>query len=334
MGSLWIGGEDICFPNGAAGNYYSSGGAYRTDYARCSIYAPSWETGLMKSTTFPGGAITSGWIGCRLYVSVGSAGAINGIIGLGLSGTNKGIFIGIDASNPPKLTLAKWDGSTLTVLATATATMSFNAIHKIDLNLITYSASGRIVVYCDATSVIDYSGDVTISGVSNFDSVFLSNTAAANWGNEKAHISEIVVADADTRTGSVVTHASNGAGDGNSWTGGYTDIDELLVNDVDQIYDNVVDHDFQCALSDCPSGSFSVKGLMIFARAQKTADATPTKLKIGIKSDGAVNVDAGSSLTNLTWETKARLMAVNPITGTAWNTDLLNALQLDLRAGS
>jgi hypothetical protein len=58
MAILWVGGEDIDFPNGAAPVVSTTSTTFRSGWARCSV-GPNSSSNLMKSTVFPGGAITS-----------------------------------------------------------------------------------------------------------------------------------------------------------------------------------------------------------------------------------------------------------------------------------
>jgi hypothetical protein len=224
--------------------------------------------------------------------------------------------------------LIKYDGTTKTELAAEVGDSLTNiTLHKLDMQLINYGATATVNVYVDGVLVITYTGDVTVSGVTALDSVFLG-VCSLNG----ADISEIIVADEDTRNLSLVTMAPNGAGDTQDWTGAYTDIDEITLDDADLIYTDVAAKDQQCNLINIPSGSFACKAVKISARATKSVDASIGTLKLGIKS-GTVDVDAGHALTT-GWVTYERLMLVNPVGGLAFTVAELNALQGDFQSSA
>jgi hypothetical protein len=157
---------------------------------------------------------------------------------------------------------------------------------------------------------------------------------ARRWCNSGGNYfaSELIVADADTRSMSLVTMALNATGDANNWTTGtFASINPVTINDANVIAVNTTGQDFQANCIDLPSGSFSVLAVKVAARAEVTAGSTPTSLKMGVKTGGTVNVDGGRSPTSgfLTYE---RLMTQNPVTSAAWLQSAMNALQLDLQS--
>lgn len=320
MGILWCGGEDIDFPNGALANMINeSSASFRAGYARHSLSPGTGE--MMRSTPFIGGAITSAWLSFRL-VSTGSE-TSKGCVGLGLSGTFKGLFIGCGASGG-KAAILKYDGSTWSILATEVSTTSLNkgasTFSKYDVEIISYGASATVNLYLNSNLIVTYTGDVTVSGVSNLDSVFLINNPNS-W-----FISEIIVSSEDTRNMSLVTCYPNAAGDTLEWTGAYTTVDEATISDADLAYDNTDGHRAMYNLSAVPSGSFSVLAVREAVRACRSSDSTPTSLNLGVKSGGSVNV-ADNHALSVVWTTYERIMATNPVTAAAFTQAEVDALQ-------
>jgi hypothetical protein len=97
------------------------------------------------------------------------------------------------------------------------------------------------------------------------------------------------------------------------------------------IYTNAVDQIFQANLSALPTGTFTIKMVRDVVRACKTADATPTGIKLGVRTNSTDN--HGSSQTvNTAWNAYERLMEQNPVTVSDWTQAEIDALQLSLES--
>ena len=327
MAILWCGSEDIDFPNGGAVTTDSTAGYFRASYARGTIYNANAGV-MLRSIPFPGGAVTSCWFSFygRTFTSLSTS---KGYVGLGLSNTAKGLFIGSGASST-KLALLKFDGTTWTVLASESGTsLTVATLHRFDIQVIDFGANATINVYLGGALLVTYTGDVTVSGMSNFDSVFTYCPLNATL----IGLSEVIVADDDTRTLSLVTLAPAAAGDANAWTGAYTAVDEIATNDADVVYTNTADQNCQFNLSNLPAGTFIIKGVKNAARVAKSASATANKLKLGVKTNSTVNVDTGSAATTA-WVTQERYMATNPVTAADWSMAEIDALQINLQSAT
>lgn len=326
MSILWRGGEDIDFST-AVGTT-TTAGRFRSGYARCAVNALDG-----KSAAFAGGAVTSAWLASYIYRQ--QTQTSRRIVGLIKSSTtNSGLWVGSNSAAAGKLTLYKYDGSTLTALASegGTSLAADGDTARLDVQLVNFGASATVNVFIDGVQIITYSGDVTVSGVASVDAVGLGGSDGVNdvyWN------SEIIVADEDTRTFSLVTMAPSSDGTTTDWpTGAYSDVDEVTINDADVNSTDTASQDQQFNVGDLPSGYFSIKDVTVKARASRTADATATKLALGINSGGTVNVgtaaDPGTSWTTL----ERAIGATNPVTTAAWTLSEMNALQLDLQSGS
>src|SRR5882672_6561843 len=317
MTILWCGGEDIDFPNGQTVAIQTSSTYFRSGYARCGIQDNNTNSSS-RSLSFSGGAVTSAWLHYQVFVT-SSFGVSHPFPGLGLnSAGNGGIFVGTASSNAAKCALFKWDGATLTQLAAETGTsipVTNGSSVQIDLQITNYGASSTVNVYCHNVLVITFSGSTTIAGIANLDCVALYGFS----GGPYYWFSEFIVGDSDTRNFSLLTMAPNAAGDTNNWTTGtYANINPITINDASVIAVNTTGQDFQANLIDLPAGSFgNVQAVKAAVRSEITAGAVPTSLKIGVKTGGTVNVDAGHAQTTgfLTYE---RLMVTNPVTSAAW----------------
>jgi hypothetical protein len=125
------------------------------------------------------------------------------------------------------------------------------------------------------------------------------------------------------------TLAPSAAGDANDWTGTYEDVDETSIYDSDKIYSATDNTDFQCNLTGMPSGTWSVKAVKVAVRCVDSSGSTG--IQLGIKSGGTVDVGDTQTASGY-WQTKERLMTVNPVTGVAFTPAEIEALQINLRA--
>ncbi len=319
MAILWFGGEDIDFKNGVAVSVSTNTERFRTDYSRCAVCG-GVQNGITKGTVFPGGAVTSAWLSCQLYTSSVSS---QKDIGFGKSGTNSGLFI---ANNGNQIQLIKYNGSTSTTLATESG-HSFSGLLKVDMQVIDYGATATVNIYASGVLALTYTGNVAVSGMTNFDSVYLTRDIIA------IHASEIIVADEDTRTMSLRTRYPTADGTTHDMTGAYSDVDEVTINDADVIYTNTADKDQQCEISDLPAGTFAVLATKIAVRACKSEDASIDKIKLGYLSDGNVAVGSTKSLTT-SMVTYEDLFATNPVSLSAWLQSEQNALQVNVRSSA
>jgi len=321
MAILWCGGEDIDFSYLSGYGPDSTAGTFRSGYARYSMGGAA-AAGIAKSVQFSG--ISSGWLGCMAYFGDTVSGRCK--IGFADLSTGKGIFVSGSATN--KLAIAKWDGSSLSTLASEASTSASASLKKLDLQIINYNtASGTANLYYDRILLATYTGDMRISGITEFNSII----AKADGSGGRQSYSEIIIADADTRSFSMVTHYPNAAGDTLDWTGAYGNLDEETISDADLAYNNTDGNRALYNLSNLPTGSFSIIAVKAVVRALASADSSPKTLNLGIKSGTTVNVSDNKTLTT-SWDTYSRLMSTNPCTGSPFTPTEVDALQIALES--
>lgn len=332
MSILWCGGEDIDFPYGT--NYYTISETavwFRSTYARCCIQTNLGTTGFVRSNSFPGGEVTNCWLSVR-YKFNGNEGISLKMFGLGDSNTaNSGLYIGTSSASATRFAIMKFDGSSTTQLAAETGNSIASPLAKIDFHLQSYGVSATVDIYIDGVNIIHFEGDVSISGTTGFDCIFIAATAMTNA------YSEFIVGDnsTDTRSLSLVTNYPSGAGDANEWDGTYASIDEVTLSDPDALYTNTDNENVQVALSNLPAGSWNVIASRVAARCCKSIDASITQVKLGIKSGGLVDVDAGRVVATAPYYTTyERLMLVNPVTSNPFTQSEIDALQLAFRSAT
>jgi hypothetical protein len=325
---LWCGGEDVDFP--LATPVTSTGAGYRTSYSRAGLFCNGINTTASRGPSFSGGAVTSCWLHAQLAPSLTFSGQHHIGLSLNSAANGAGLYLGSDfGGSNAKLSLYKYDGvTTWTQLAAETGATLVSSVVAVDMQVISYGATATVNVYYSGNLLFTFSGNVVSGGLGNLDCVSIPGN-----GGFQNTVSEIIVADGDTRALSLCTLAPNAAGDSSgSWTNTYTSINPININDGNAIYDNNTGSDFQCNLTDLPGGSFSVLAVKAVARAEVTVGATPTGFKLGIKSGGVINVDGGHS-PGATFVDYERLMnATNPATAGVWSQSDINPLQLDFQS--
>lgn len=336
MNILWSGGEDIDFPTIGGATVWTTPGYFRSGWARCGLRMQGGgETA--KSLVFSGGAVTSAWLSYEIAF-FGSENATSvKFAGFGLSGTDKSLGVGSDASNGLKFCIYTWDGTTRTELASEVGASIISqppasvTCQRLDIQLTNYGATATVNVYLDGVSLITYTGDVTISGVTGFDSVFIHGPSASSG----YALSELVVADADTRALlGLQTMALTGAGTINNWTNNtYTNVNGIAASDASATYVNTTGTDQQYTITDPTPSVYTVVGTKISARMAVSAGAVPTDVKLGWDNGGSVGFGPGASkaLTSA-YATYEQYDAVDPTTGNAFLQGDMAALQVDLES--
>ncbi|MGZ3793944.1 MAG: hypothetical protein ACXVCP_16440 [Bdellovibrio sp.] len=318
---LWVGGEDIDFPNG--GSVCTAGSYVRSGYNRVTIYACNANLPAI-SNPFPGGAITSAWLSAQIVIA--DAAGLK-YVGFTKSGTNSSLWIGTSGSANTKLALYKFDGTTWTEIATeSTGSLTYDAQTKIDMQVINYGASATVNMYVNggATPRITYTGNVVAGAATNLDSVILR--AAGGW----SMVSEVIVSDSDTRTMSLVTLAPNAAGTTNQWTGTYSNINPTTINNAVNITDGTSGDTFQCKMNSLPTGNFSILGVKVAAFGLKTTTG-PGSLAVGVYTNSSASVPAAVGLQTTWGPTVETLYSTNPVTSSAWTSSEINSLQMNLQ---
>jgi hypothetical protein len=314
MTILWCGGEDSDFLNGS---YLETNTAIVTGYDRYCIRS----LGTSYSNNFPNGNITSCWLSYRIKYST-TPGTSNKHCGICAPSLVKGIWLGTNSTTASKLSLYKYDGTTFTLLDTETGSSLSYSSFKIDMYISSYTASSNVKAYVNGTLVIDFTGDITISDVSNFGCIAIQ-------GNNAFFLSQFIISTEDTRLLSLVSHYPNAAGDTSNWTGAYTDIDEETLSTSDVVYTSTENTEFQANLSALPSGSFIVIGGKLCY--QITKSSTGLSIQDGIRTGTTTSLNSTKTISTF-WEIKESLYQVNPVTSVFFTPAEINALQIAFKA--
>jgi hypothetical protein len=321
---LWAGGEDIDFPNGGAVCSTTNTVYFRNGYARQGIF-PCAQYTVLISNPFKGGPITSAWISSRIYMNDCCQGSQH-FFGLSKSGATGSLWVGNYNAN--QLALYSYDGSNWNMLATE-STPTFNTggtLNKVDMQVINYGSNATVNIYLNGGTLprITFTGNVAPGTATNLDSVVTTST------NYNVAQSEFIVSDSDTRSLSLATLAPAGTGDTNQWTGTYSNINPISINDSSTISDTNAGDNFQCTMNALPTGTFTVVGVKIAARAIQTGSGL-SSISVGVKTNSSISVPSSVSLPT-TWSEVETYYSTNPVTATTWTSSDINSLQIDLKS--
>lgn len=318
MTVYWCGGEDFDFPNGATlPSTIASSGRYRSAYTRAALYGGN----LYLANPFSSPQSTV-WIGGQCYFYTGNG--YTGYLVLRNSTNNDGWAIGKNASS--KLTLRKLntDGSWTEIVTESGVSFTDTAIYKIDLK-INVASSGYAKCYVNGILMIDYSGNTSLT-TNEVDQCGFIGTTATDY----VAFSEFIVADVDTRARIVKLLYPNNNGDTNTFTNNYAYIDETTLDDTDFIYTTTADKDFQCALTDMPSGTFICDAVRVAVRCMDTTTGG-MNIKIGMKTNSTLNL-SDAMVPGTYWNTLEKMYQVNPVTSNRFSAAEITALQLAIKS--
>jgi len=144
------------------------------------------------------------------------------------------IRLGIEGTgNLSEIRVFKRDTTpTKTTLATATGSLCrANTRCKLDCHIV-YAVSGSVDCYNNGTSILTYSGDTTTNSATTLSKMYVANLTSST----SSRYSEIIVADADTRSMRMYTCAPNAAGATQNWTGSASNVNPTTVNDANFNY--------------------------------------------------------------------------------------------------
>lgn len=338
----WAAGEEIEFARIGNGSVHSEANISiaprRPEYVRASLYSPRLQvTGALLAEGMPIPAPrTDLWMSCEYGFQtalIADPPSIRvGEVGLGLSTVpTGGLFLarGPDSGNQMALWKETSTGVSTSIAAETGLSFGKDVLHRIDMHVTGFNtANGNVKVYLQTspTPIIDFTGDLTISGVAALDCfrILANNTISVG-------LSEVILADEDTRGfAGVATLWPNGAGAVNNWTSGtYPDIAEVVLNDQTMIVSAIAGQEFDCALSDLVVGNVTIRGVKLTAR-RVNGTSGPSQLGLGIRSGGISNTVDQPPTTALA--SADRIMEVNPVTGQRFTYAEVQALEMCLKS--
>lgn len=338
MGLLGAYFQDIQFQQGGVPTVTTTSGTFRASFSRNAIITNIASS--TKTQQFIGGAITTGWMSTQFIWGTSSGGSTQTskrFAGFGQFSSSNSLVVGTDTSTSNKFALHKYNGTTLTQLASESGTslVNFN-LYRIDMQVINYGASATVNVYLNGVLIITFTGDVTVSGMSNMDCLVFG--PGSNTSTQSVVVSEAMVTTDDVRSYiGLQTLALTGAGTTTNWSNNtFSNINGTSYSDANPIYSNTNSQVQEYNITDPISpGSFTYVGVVQAVRAAKSITA-PSVTKIGL---GYLNVNQslgpsyGSNITLTTVPTcYEQIDLVDPTTGVAFVQADMTAEQLAVKA--
>ena len=329
MAILFMGGEELDFARlyGNAFTTASTTGTFRPAYARAALACRGdggsaargdfkmssgnfWFTGRMYADATVW--IDSGWT-AFLHFSSGSFKRL----GLEINGTTRFVrLVTYDNSGNPS-TLAQSSESFI---------QSIN-LHRIDVQ-VAYSTSGRVRFFFNQVPFLDFSGDVTSGGATNLTS-FTVNTINNNAARA-TYWSEMIVAERDTRTLSLRTHAPVATATGHEWLGTQADVGEITADEATMITTEEADKEAKFTVAQLPAGNFAVRAFSVSAYAARGATG-PSAIQLGVGSNGNDGFST-DKLLDTGWTHASEIFETNPVTGNSWTINEINAIEITAKS--
>lgn len=292
---------------------------FNSAFCRCAIYAPYTEN-YFESPSI--GSLTTAW--AHFDFAAGSA-AYSG------AGSR---FSWYDGGGTERIRMLVDNAGTISMQynvgagwVTAGSQISVTVAGQrqtIDINVVCNTASGSIKLYISGTERIN-SGTINLSAITALNKIrFTGYTNGV--GGTKTYASQVVVANESTIGMRLLTRYPNAAGATSSWTGAYTDIDEIVYEDADFILSGSANQISTFGQTGPAITGYTVRAVGVTARARCGASG-PQNLRHAIRVSGTdyfsgsdIALSAGYAATETIWET-------NPATSAAWVNTAIDAVQ-------
>lgn len=296
----------------------SISGTFNPSFARCAILC-NYTENYIESPSI--GSLTTAWMHCDMQL-----GPFPG------SGTR---FSWYDGSAAERIRIIGDATGTLSVqynvgagwvTAGSQISVTMGSRQTIDLQVVCNSASGSIKLYIAGTQRIT-SGTIDLSAITALNkNRFLGYTEPSSGLATHTYVSQVIVANESTIGMRLLTRYPNAAGATSSWTGAYTDIDEIVYEDADFILSGSNNQVSTFGQTGPAITGYTVRAVGVTARARKGASG-PQNLRHALRVSGTdyfsgsdIALDAGYLATETIWET-------NPATSAAWVNTAIDALQ-------
>lgn len=200
----------------------------------------------------------------------------------------------------------------------------------VDVELTLDATTGRFAVYTDAVELVSFVGNTNPTAASGMARVRMQGccTSYEHW------ISEILIANTDTRTMRCIAIEPTAAGSRNDWTGTEADIDDDVANTSNMITTNtsgdVALFSATPQLGTIPAGN-QIDAVALNVHAARGTSG-PTTLQPGLKAGTTEDWGAMATLS-LGFEPFRSIWAQNPDTAAPWTESDIDALEIGVKAG-
>jgi len=224
-----------------------------------------------------------------------------------------------------------WDGSAYQFVPGGSI-MASDTFYELDLHCKIADSGGVFRLYVDGTQIAEFVGDTLNSGYTSIDRVrFGSNIgsrSSTDWGSL---ISQVVVADQDTRGMKVATLKVTGNGNSTGWDNDYQNVDEALVySDSDVIISDAAGEVETYELGNHGLSDYVVLALAVNARGLRGASG-PQNIQLAVRI-GGTDYFSGNTGPGTTFGPLRNMWPLNPDTSAAWTLSELDSLEAGVKS--
>ena len=325
----WFGAEDIDFTLTGGPSWVGSGYDGLWVRSGCSMSNASTTWPLIASINNPTsfGNQSSFWVhlACNFQTTANTLNAI-WLALTDSSGVARILVRGTGTAGQVKISTRNAAGTITDLTGAVTASGAYaGVLTKIDL-FVNYSASGQVQLYFGGALVADTGAgvNVTTDSATSLSFLYLSALSTNN-----GIVSQIIVADSDTRAAGVWVMNSSTAGNAQQWAGAAANVNEAILADASYITSASPGQiqEYKTGGIALPTGVFSVAAIKLVARALIGATG-PQHLEY-VTRVGSTDYVGGSwtpsGIGTFYTDTQNYMLPNNPATGVAWTTADLTA---------
>ncbi len=312
MSLLFFGGELTDFSPATSDTFESATASYfNATFARCAVrvnqylsYADSPNFGAQTDFWFRGDCALNSIASTRqIYGFLNNAGTE--VFRVTVSGSVSNVTLQMQY-----LLLGVWTN------IGASISLGMSAVQTFDLNVFV-DAAGFAKLYVGGTERISATG-IDLTGITDIAQIRLRSP------NEAYH-SQIIAADEPTIGLRLLTRYPNGTGATAAWTGGSTDIDEIVNNDADFINSSTANQVETVTQTGPAITGYVVRAVGVSARAKRGASG-PANLQLALRSGGTDYFSASKALS-VAYAPYQNIWAQNPATTADWVNTAIDTIQ-------
>jgi hypothetical protein len=215
-------------------------------------------------------------------------------------------------------------GASITNIGSAVAWAGTAGYETIDLYIDGNDASGEAKLYLGGT-LVGTASAVDLSLVAS-----ITSARFYGYSSTQQYISQVIIADEPTIGMRLLTRYPNGAGSDTAWTGDYTGIDEIIINDADFINSSTNGQVEMVTQTGPAITGYTPRAVGVYARS-KWGGTGPENLQLALRS-GGTNYFSTSKAQDVGYSAYGNIWETNPATTADWLSSQIDALQPGAKA--
>jgi hypothetical protein len=270
------------------------------------------------------GNLSSFWVHFQDGTGITTTGANCNFVSLADSGGVGRLFLrGTGAAEQLKLSTRNAAGTYVDLVTSATGLWAPSVVFSFDMQ-VSYSATGFVNLYINGVLVLTYSGNVTTDSATSLSYLYLASPQVAG-GNT---MSEVIVADSDTRAMGLWLLNSSVAGNAQTFSGTGSNVNKSVINDL--LYISAASagliEQFKTGGLALPGGTYTVATVKMSSRAL-VGTSGPQNLEYvtRVGSTDYVGGSWGPPVGSFGNDLANYMQPTNPATSAPWATSDLTA---------